>query len=86
MLYTSMSSSVGAGVVSGCLCNCGRRADYELPRMQDRIRRHAPAVDQPETAKIAVVAFDSQVHAVEIFSRNQPSSAMSCKASLCSRG
>ncbi|MGC2109461.1 MAG: VWA domain-containing protein [Candidatus Korobacteraceae bacterium] len=49
---------------------CGRRADFELPRMHGLGSMLQPLMDQPET-KVAVVAFDSQVHAVEDFTSNQ---------------
>jgi VWFA-related protein len=49
---------------------CGRRADYELPRMQGLASMLQPLMAQPET-QVAIVAFDSRVHAVENFTGNQ---------------
>ncbi len=49
---------------------CGRRADYELPRMQGLASMLRPVMEQPET-KVAIVAFDSGVHALENFTSNQ---------------
>ena len=49
---------------------CGRRADYELPRMQGLGSMLQPLMAQPGT-KVAIVAFDSRVHAVENFTSNQ---------------
>ena len=49
---------------------CGRRADYELPRMQGLASMLQPLMAQPET-KVAIVAFDSRVHAVENFTGDQ---------------
>ena len=49
---------------------CGRRADFELPRMHGLGPMLQPLLAQPET-KIAIVAFDSQVHAVENFTSNE---------------
>ena len=49
---------------------CGRRADFELPRMHGLGSMLQPLMDQPET-KVAVVAFDSQVHAIENFTGNE---------------
>jgi VWFA-related protein len=51
---------------------CGRRADYELPRMHGLGLMLQPLMAQPET-KVAIVAFDSQVHAIENFTSNQTS-------------
>jgi VWFA-related protein len=45
---------------------CGRRADYELPRMHGLGSMIQPLMSQPQT-KVAIIAFDSQVHAVEHF-------------------
>lgn len=45
---------------------CGRRANFELPRMQGLAAMLQPVMDQPGS-KIAVVAFDSTVHPVEDF-------------------
>ena len=49
---------------------CGRRADYELPRMHGLGLMLQPLMAQPET-KVAIVAFDSQVHAIEDFTGNE---------------
>ncbi len=49
---------------------CGRRADYELPRMQGLGSMLQPLMAQPGT-KVAIVAFDSRVQAVENFTSNQ---------------
>jgi VWFA-related protein len=49
---------------------CGRRADYELPRMQGLASMLQPLMAQPES-KVAFVAFDSTVHAVQNFTSNQ---------------
>ncbi len=49
---------------------CGRRADYELPRMQGLGSMLQPLMAQPQT-KVAIVAFDSQVHALENFTGDQ---------------
>jgi VWFA-related protein len=49
---------------------CGRRADYELPRMQGLAAMLQPLFAQPEN-KIAIVAFDSRVHEVENFTGDQ---------------
>ncbi len=49
---------------------CGRRADYELPRMQGLGAMLQPLLAQPQT-KVAIVAFDSQVHAMENFTGDQ---------------
>jgi len=48
---------------------CGRRADFELPRMHGLAVMLQPIMAQPGT-KVAVIAFDSQVHAVENFTGN----------------
>ncbi len=48
---------------------CGRRADFELPRMQGLSAMLDPLIEQPGS-KIALIAFDSQVHAVENFTSN----------------
>ncbi len=48
---------------------CGRRADFELPRMQGLASMLEPVMEQPQ-AKIAIVAFDSQVHPIENFTSN----------------
>jgi VWFA-related protein len=48
---------------------CGRRADFELPRMHGLGLMLQPVMAQPGT-KVAIVAFDSQVHAVENFTGN----------------
>ncbi|HUI83057.1 MAG TPA: VWA domain-containing protein [Candidatus Binatia bacterium] len=45
---------------------CGRRADFELPRMRGLGAMLLPLLAQPGT-KIAIVAFDSQVHAIGNF-------------------
>lgn len=49
---------------------CGRRADFELPRMHGLGLMLQPLMAQPET-KVAIVAFDSQVHAIENFTGNE---------------
>jgi VWFA-related protein len=49
---------------------CGRRADFELPRMHSLAAMLQPVMDQPGS-KVAVVAFDSTVHPVEDFTSNQ---------------
>src|SRR5664279_178648 len=49
---------------------CGRRADYELPRMQGLGSMLLPLMAQPQT-KVAILAFDSQVHPVEDFTGDQ---------------
>jgi VWFA-related protein len=49
---------------------CGRRADFELPRMHGLSAMLDPLLQQPET-KIAIVAFDSEVHAIENFTSNE---------------
>ena len=49
---------------------CGRRADFELPRMHGLGFMLQPLMAQPET-KVAIVAFDSQVHAIENFTGNE---------------
>jgi VWFA-related protein len=49
---------------------CGRRADYELPRMQGLGSMLQPVMAQPQS-KVALVAFDSQVHAIENFTGDQ---------------
>jgi VWFA-related protein len=48
---------------------CGRRADFELPRMQGLSAMLDPLIEQPGS-KIALIAFDSQVHALESFTSN----------------
>jgi VWFA-related protein len=47
----------------------GRRADFELPRMQGLASMLEPVMAQPDS-KIAVVAFDSQVHGIDNFTGN----------------
>jgi VWFA-related protein len=49
---------------------CGRRADYELPRMQGLASMLDPLMSQPDS-NIALVAFDSQVHAIENFTSDR---------------
>ena len=49
---------------------CGRRADYELPRMQGLGSMLEPLMAQPQS-KVALVAFDSQVHPIENFTSDQ---------------
>ncbi len=49
---------------------CGRRADFELPRMHGLAAMLEPLMEQPGT-KIAIVAFDSQVHPVENFTSDE---------------
>ncbi len=44
----------------------GRRADFELPRMRGLSAMLDPLMEQPES-KIAVIAFDSQVHPLQDF-------------------
>jgi VWFA-related protein len=48
---------------------CGRRADLELPRMQGLSAMLDPLIEQPGS-KIALIVFDSQVHALENFTSN----------------
>ena len=45
---------------------CGRRANFELPRMRGLGSMLDPLIEQPGS-KIAVVAFDSQVHGIQNF-------------------
>ena len=49
---------------------CGRRADYELPRMQGLGSMLQPLMAQPGS-KVALIAFDSQVHPMEDFTGDQ---------------
>lgn len=49
---------------------CGRRADYELPRMQGLGSMLLPVLSQPES-KVALITFDSQVHAIQDFTGSQ---------------
>jgi VWFA-related protein len=49
---------------------CGRRADFELPRMHGLSAMLDPLLQQPGT-KVAIVAFDSEVHAIENFTSNE---------------
>lgn len=49
---------------------CGRRADFELPRMRGLSAMLDPVFAQPD-AKVAIVAFDSEVHALEDFTSNE---------------
>lgn len=49
---------------------CGRRADFELPRMHGLSAMLQPVLAQPDS-KVAVVTFDSEVHAVENFTSNE---------------
>ena len=50
---------------------CGRQASFELPRMQGLPSMLlGPLMAQPQT-KVAVIAFDSHVHAVEDFTGDQ---------------
>jgi len=44
----------------------GRRADFELPRMRGLSAMLDPLMEQPES-KIALIAFDSQVHPLQEF-------------------
>ena len=44
----------------------GRRADFELPRMHGLSAMLDPLIEQPES-KIALIAFDSQVHPLQDF-------------------
>lgn len=44
----------------------GRRADFELPRMRGLSAMLDPLMEQPES-KIALIAFDSQVHPLQNF-------------------
>ena len=48
----------------------GRRADFELPRMHGLGAMLGPVMEQPGS-KIALVAFDSQVHGVDNFTGNR---------------
>lgn len=48
----------------------GRRADFELPRMQGLASMLQPLLAQPGS-KIALLAFDSHVHALENFTSDQ---------------
>jgi VWFA-related protein len=48
---------------------CGRRANFELPRMQGLSAMLDPLIEQPGS-KIALIAFDSQVHALDNFISN----------------
>jgi VWFA-related protein len=49
---------------------CGGRADFELPRMRGLGAMLEPLLEQPGS-KVAIVAFDSQVHPMENFTSNQ---------------
>jgi VWFA-related protein len=49
---------------------CGRRADYELPRMQGLAAMLQPVMAQPQS-KVALLAFDSRVHPIEDFTGDQ---------------
>ena len=49
---------------------CGRRADFELPRMHGLSAMLQPVLAQPDS-KIAVVSFDSEVHGIENFTGNE---------------
>ncbi len=49
---------------------CGRRADYELPRMQGLASMLQPLMAQPQS-KVALITFDSQVHPIENFTSDQ---------------
>jgi VWFA-related protein len=49
---------------------CGRRADYELPRMQGLGAMLQPLMAQPQS-KVALLAFDSRVHMMENFTGDQ---------------
>lgn len=49
---------------------CGRRANFELPRMHGLSAMLQPVLAQPDS-KIAIVTFDSQVHPVENFTSNE---------------
>jgi VWFA-related protein len=49
---------------------CGRRADYELPRMQGLGSMLGPLMAQPQS-KVALIAFDSQVHLLEDFTGDE---------------
>ena len=48
----------------------GRRANFEIPRMHGLSAMLQPVLAQPGS-KIAIVTFDSEVHAVENFTRNE---------------
>jgi len=48
---------------------CGRRANFELPRMRSLASMLQPVIDQPNS-KIALVSFDSHVHARVSFTSN----------------
>ncbi len=49
---------------------CGRRATSKLPRMHGLSAMLQPVLAQPDS-KIAVITFDSEVHAVENFTSNE---------------
>ena len=49
---------------------CGRRANFEIPRMHGLSAMLQPVLAQPGS-KIAIVTFDNEVHAVENFTSNQ---------------
>lgn len=49
---------------------CGRRADFELPRMRGLAAMLQPVMDQPGS-EVAVVTFDSTVHPIEAFTSDQ---------------
>src|SRR5579862_4903646 len=49
---------------------CGRRANFELPRMHGLAAMLQPVMEQPNS-KIAVLTFDSTVHPVENFTGNK---------------
>jgi len=49
---------------------CGRRADFELPRMHGLSAMLQPVLAQPDS-KIAIVTFDSEVHALENFTSDE---------------
>lgn len=49
---------------------CGRRANFELPRMHGLSAMLLPVLAQPES-KIAIVTFDSQVHLIENFTSKE---------------
>jgi VWFA-related protein len=48
----------------------GRRADFELPRMRGLASMLQPVMDQPGS-KVALLAFDSQVHGLVDFTGSQ---------------
>ena len=49
---------------------CGRRANFELPRMHGLAAMLQPVLAQPGS-KIAILTFDNHVHAIENFTSNE---------------